>query len=439
MSSWKKVANVFTNRKMFVIFLLGISSGLPYLMTASTLGFWLSEADISLKDIGAMALVGIFYNLKFLWAPFIDIIKIPILTEKLGRRRAWLLVTQILLAASLIGMATTNPSQSLLPMVIFSLAVAFFSATQDIVVDAFRIDSFETEEQAAGAVSSVYGYRIGLYVAGAIGLKLSDYISWNEVYLFFAATISIGVIATLIATEPNFKAKEKFKNFFEIFKYAALNPFVDFMKRKYWLVLLIFIVAYKFPGAFLGGGLMSAFYLDMGFSKDEIFVAVKTFGFAAGILGLFVGGLLATKVGLLKALIIDIILQAVTNLLFIPLVYATGNTVLLTIAVCADSMAASMGTVVLVAFISALCNKQYSATQYALLSSLAALGRTLLAANSGWIVEDIGWVNFYVLTFASALPALLLIPYVAKYLDEKNSKASSQKEADENFIDEKTH
>lgn len=407
---------------MLVIFLLGISSGLPYLMTASTLGFWLKESDIGLKEIGAMALVGIFYNLKFLWAPIIDIAKIPTLTEKFGRRRGWLLFTQLALIISLIGLSTAHPESSLGPLIFFALAVAFFSATQDIVVDAFRIDSFEDEEQAAGAVSSVYGYRIGLYVAGAVGLKLSDYMSWNAVYLFFAGTIAIGMIATLIASEPEFKAKQKFKNFFEIFQYSAINPFVDFMKHKYWLILLIFIIAYKFPGAFLGGGLMSAFYLEVGFSKDEIFLAVKTFGFAAGIFGLFIGGLLATKVGLMKALIIDIILQAVTNLLFIPLLYTTGNIWLLTAAVSMDSMAASMGTVVLVAFISSLCNKQYSATQYALLSSVAALGRTLLAANSGWIVEDIGWQNFYLLTFASALPALLLVPYVAKYLATKKAK-----------------
>ena len=330
-----------------------------------------------------------------------------------------MLFTQACLALALVGMATTHPETSLAPLVFFSLAVAFFSATQDIIVDAFRIDSCETEEQAVGAVYSVYGYRIGLYVAGAIGLKLSDYISWNEVYYFFAATICVGMIATFIASEPHFKAKEKFKNFGEFFHYAAINPFADFMTRKYWLVLLIFIIVYKFPGAFLGGGLMSAFYLDMGFSKDDIFISVKTFGFIAGILGLFFGAILAEKVGLLKALVIDIILQALTNLLFIPLIYTTGNTALLTIAVCADSLAASMGTVVLVAFISSLCNKQYSATQAALLTSLAGLGRTLLAANSGWVVEDIGWTNFYLLTFASAAPALLLIPYVAKYLDEK--------------------
>ena len=252
MSSWGKVKRVLTDRKMMVIFLLGISSGLPYLMTASTLGFWLAEADIGLKEIGAMALVGIAYNVKFLWAPLVDIIKIPTLTEKLGRRRGWLLFTQIALATSLVGLATTHPESSLGPLIFFSVAVAFFSATQDIVVDAFRIDSCDTEEQAVGAVYSVYGYRIGLYVAGAVGLKLSDYVSWNAVYYFFAATIGIGMIATFLATEPEFKAKEKFKNYFEIFQYAAIKPFVDFMTRKYWLLMLIFIIAYKIPWSIPG-------------------------------------------------------------------------------------------------------------------------------------------------------------------------------------------
>lgn len=416
-NTWQKALSIFADKRLVIIFFLGVSSGLPFLLTASTLGFWLEESDITLASIGAMALIGLFYNLKFLWSPLVDIIKIPFFVSKFGRRRGWLLFTQIMLILSILGIATTSPDLNLLPTVGFALAIAFFSATQDIIIDALRIDILEPEEQAAGAVPYVYGYRVGLYVAGAVALILSNFVSWQVVYALMAVPVLVGMAATLIVSEPEFKAKEKIKSTTDLLKTAIVNPFTDFAKKKYWIILLAFVVVYKFPGAFLGGGIMSAFYLQMDFTKEEIAVAVKTFGFAAGILGLFIGGLLATKIGLYKALLVDIFLQAITNLLFIPIVYHTGNVALLTIAVSMDSLAASMGTVVLVAFTSILCNKQYSATQYALLSSLAALGRTLLAANSGWIVEDIGWVQFFTLTFASALPALILIPYIRKYLD----------------------
>lgn len=427
MSSWQKTLNIFTDRKMLVIFLLGISSGLPLLLTSSTLGFWLEESKISLANIGAMALVGSFYTLKFLWAPIVDIVKIPLLCSKFGRRRGWLLFTQIMLMLSIFGLATTNPAEDLTPVVLFALAVAFFSATQDIVVDAYRIDILSVEEQAAGTVPSVYGYRVGMYIASAVGLLLSSHFSWNSVYVLFGFCVLIGIAGTLIGAEPEFKIRNKLESTAQFLRQAIIDPFADFMTRRNWIILLLFIIAYKFPGAFLGGGVMSSFYLKMGFDKESIAFAVKTFGFGAGILGLVIGGILATKVGIVKALWIDILLQGFTNLLFIPIVYNTGNLALLTVAVSLDALASSMGTVVLVAFISILCNRQYSATQYALLSSLAALGRTILAANSGWIVEDIGWVNFYILTCASALPALLLIPYVAKYLQEKNLDEKAQK------------
>ena len=409
-TTWQKTLAIFTNRKMLVIFLLGISSGLPLLLTSSTLGFWLEESKVSLTNIGAMALVGSFYSLKFLWSPLVDIIKIPVLCRIFGRRRGWLLFTQIMLMLSIFGLASTNPAENLMPVVLFALAIAFFSATQDIVVDAYRIDILTAEEQAAGTVPSVYGYRVGMYLAGAVGLLLSSHFSWDAVYVIFGCCVLIGVAGTLLGAEPEFKTRKKL---------SVIAPFADFMTQKNWVILLLFIIAYKFSGAFMGGGLMSSFYLKMDFSKDEIAVAVKTFGFFATIFGLFVGGLLATKIGIVKILWIDIILSALTNLLFIPIIYHQGNLFLLTLAVSIDNFVTSIGTVALVAFLSILCNKQYSATQYALLSSLASLGRIVLAANAGWIVEDIGWTNFYILTCASALPALLLMPIVAKYLDEK--------------------
>lgn len=393
-------------------------------MTGATLGYWLTENQIDIKLIGAMALVGIFYNIKFLWSPFVDFVKIPFLS-KLGRRRSWIIASQICLIISIIGMSIFDPREELGMLVIFALAVAFFSATQDIVIDAFRIESFSDDMQASGAASSIYGYRVGMLISGALALKLSEYMSWNAVYIFLAVTLAFGIIATLFADEPKYKPKKNIAGIKQQAKHAVIDPFVDFMTRKGWVLCLVFIVIYKFPAAFLAGGLMSNFYLSMGFSKDEIIFAVKIFGMAATLLGLMAGGWMAAKLGLVKALFIDAILQAATNLLFIPIIYYQ-NTYLLAGAVAAENFASSMGTVVLVAFISKLCSREFSATQYALLSSVAALGRTFLAANSGWIVDSYGWVEFYIITFLVGLPAIFMIPYIAKTLSKPVDRQASR-------------
>lgn len=412
---------------MLVILLLGFSAGLPLAMTSSTLGYWLEESSISLKSIGAIALIGIFYNLKFLWSPLVDIVNIPILGKLLGRRRSWLVMTQGCLILAILGLSTTHPETSLQATVFFALAVAFFSATQDIIIDAFRIETFNDEQQALSVATYTYGYRIGMLISGGVALKLSEFISWNGVYVFLAATVGLGILATLIAREPAYTRSAKIKTFTDQVKHAVIAPFADFMTRKGWIIMLIFIVVYKFPAAFLGGGIMSSFYLKMGFSKDEIFLAVKVFGMGATIIGLLIGGIVAAKWGLVRALWIDAILQASTNLLFIPLLYTQQNVVLLSTAVAAENIASAMGSVVLVAFISKLCNREFSATQYALLSSFAAFARTLLAANSGWIVENSGWAEFFVITFLSGAAALILIPYIAKYLETEKPKAGGRK------------
>jgi PAT family beta-lactamase induction signal transducer AmpG len=410
-----KILETLLQKNFLIIFLLGMSGGLPLAMTSSTLGYWLEEAHIDIKTIGAIALIGVFYNIKFLWSPLVDVVSIPYFTKKLGRRRSWMIASQLCLMASIIGMSFFNPATSLGMTVLFALAVAFFSATQDIVIDAFRIESFETDSQASAVAFYTYGYRIGMLISGAVALKLSEFISWNGVYIFLAATIMCGILAALICDEPKFKRKTHVSTFSHQLRHAIIDPFADFMKQKGWLLFLAFIVAYKFPAAFLGGGLMSSFYLKMGFSKDEILVAVKIFGLASTMIGLLLGGIIAGKLGLVRALWVDAILQAATNLLFIPLIYSN-NPYLLTLAVSAENMASAMGTVVLVAFISRLCNREFSATQYALLSSFAALGRTFLAANGGWIVDSIGWAEFFVITFFAGIPALLMIPFVKKYL-----------------------
>ena len=427
MASWKQSFALFAQKRIFLLFMLGISSGLPLAMTSSTLGFWLTEASINIKLIGAIALVGIFYNFKFIWSPLVDVVKIPLLDKKLGRRRSWMLVTQIGLALSILGISLTDPASALLPTIGFALAIAFFSATQDIVIDAYRIEILGEDEQAAASAIYVYGYRAGMFISGAVALKLSEYLSWNGVYIFLAATISIGIIATLLGKEPAQLKKQNLRGLAAQIKHAVISPFADFMQRRGWLLMLVFVVAYKFPAAFLGGGLMSSFYLKMGFEKDQIFFIVKTVGLFATLAGLFIGGLLAVKLGLIRALWIDAILQAITNLLFIPIVQEQGNIHLLGLAVCAENVASSMGTVVLVAFISKLCNKEFSATQYALLSSLAAAGRTLLAANGGVLVEHLGWEEFFFITFLSGIPALIMLPFVAKYMGAKKVDSPPQK------------
>lgn len=412
----------YFTRDFLVILLLGFSAGLPLAMTSSTLGYWLEESSISLKSIGAIALIGIFYNIKFLWSPLVDIVNIPVLGKLLGRRRSWLICTQACLILAILGLASTHPETALGATVLFALAVAFFSATQDIIIDAFRIETFADNEQPLSVALYTYGYRIGMLISGGLAIKISEFISWNGVYVFLAASIGLGILATLIAREPEYKRTAKVNTLAGQIKHAVIDPFTDFMTRKGWVILLIFVVVYKFPAAFLGGGIMSSFYLKMGFTKDEIFVAVKVFGMAATIFGLALGGIVAARWGLIKALWIDAILQASTNLLFIPIIYTNQNIVLLSTAVAAENIASAMGTVVLIGFISKLCNKEFSATQYALLSSLAAFARTALAANSGWIVASTGWAEFYIITFLSGIPALIMIPFVRKYIDSAPTK-----------------
>lgn len=410
---WRGAVAVYLTRRQLVIFLMGFSSGLPLLLGFSTLSFWLREADVSLAAIGGLLTVATPYSLKFLWAPVLDHVRLPVLTRRLGLRRGWLLLIQALLMGSIVLVGQADPSVSLAPLALAALLMAFLSASQDIVVDAYRIEILDDHEQGAGAAMTQAGYRVGLLASGAGALALADFISWAAVYALMAALLAIGMAATLLGAEPRQRGPAPPAEPLAFLKYAALEPIADFVRRPGWLVLFAFVLLYKYGDA-IAGAMANPFYVDLGFSGVEIASVTKVFGVLMVMAGVFAGGLLVARIGIVKALFVGGVLQAVTNLTFAWLATRGHDMSALTIAVGTDSFAGGVGSAAFVAFLSSLCNVAFTATQYALLTSLMAFGRTALAATSGWLAEALGWPGFFVATTLIAAPALVLLVFVAR-------------------------
>jgi PAT family beta-lactamase induction signal transducer AmpG len=414
---WRDAAAIYGDRRIVAIFFMGFSSGLPLALTGATLGVWLAESQVSLITIGLFALVGLAYNLKFLWAPVMDRAPVPWLTRWLGRRRSWALVTQFALIAALLGLGNTEPSADIELTALFAVIVAFFSASQDIVIDAFRIDLLEDHEQGAGAASTQFGYRLGLLGAGAGALYAASYGGWSLAYGVMAACVCVGVAAVLLTPEPRREVEAGLAKgvaiagmtFAEWLKGAVVEPFVDFARRhRAWMVVLVFVLLYKFGDAF-AGVMASPFYVDVGFTKIEIANVSKVFGVAATILGVFLGGTVVYRLGIMKALLVCGVLQMLSNLMF-AVQAAVGHSVpLLVVTIGVENVTGGMGSAAFVAYLSSLCNVAFSATQYALLSSFMAMGRTVLSSSGGWFADQLGWVSFFLLSTAVALPGLLLL------------------------------
>ena len=412
--------SIYTNKKLLVLFLLGFAAGLPLLLTAGTLFLWLKEVGVDIRTIGLFALVGLSYNLKFLWAPLMDNLKIPFLTDYLGRRRSWILLTQIFLILSLIFLGYSNPSVDPKLTVLAAVLVAFFSASQDIVIDAFRVESLEKKLYGAGAAMYVNGYRIGMLSAGAGALYLASFYEWHVVYIIMSLQILIGIFTILLSKEPEqsslINMQEK-KKPLQWFKYSVINPFLDFIKRGNWIIILFFVVLYKFGDA-LVSVMSMPFYDDMGFSKVQIANVSKIFGLVAIFLGAFIGGVLVKQLGIFKSLLIGGILQMLSNLFYAIQAYLGNDIGFLIVTIGFMNIASGMGTAAFVAYLSSLCNIRYTATQYALLSSLDSLGRTLLSAPSGYIFAAIGWIHFFIFTSIAAIPGI----YLLIILKKKNSQ-----------------
>ncbi len=401
---------VFTSRKILLLLLLGFSSGLPLALTGATLQAWLAVEGIDIQAIGWFTLVGQPYVYKFLWAPLMDRYSIPLL----GRRRGWLVVTQGALLLAIACMGTVSPREAPFLLAGLALAVAFLSASQDIVFDAYRADVLGAEERGAGAAVSVLGYRIAMLASGGLALILVDnWISWTQAYWLMAALMLVGVTATWAAAEPATPPRLP-KTLAE----AVREPLAEYFSRHGAWLLLLLIILYKLGDAF-AGTLTTAFLLrGAGFSLTDVGWANKWLGVGATILGLLIGGALMAKLRLFKSLLLFGFLQAFTNLGFMLLAAAGKSYPLMIAVIAAENLCGGMGTAAFVALLMAMCDQRFSATQYALLSALASLGRVYVGPAAGALAASLGWTTFFFFTFLVALPGVAVLWWQRARIDE---------------------
>ena len=413
---------------------LGLSSGIPFGVLAEPLTAWLFEGGVSKSGIGLFALVSLPYSLKFLWAPLIDHISLPFITPLFGRRRGWVLVTQVFLLISIIALGHSNPKDSLLVVAGFAVIVAFASASQDIVIDAYRVEILDRKHLAADAATIVLGWRVGQVGGAAAGLIFADMLPWNLVFLGMGLLIFVGIISILLNPEPaapSFPAPiilgKSIKPFIKskkqlppkileagIWFYSAfLCPFLEFISRPSWLPILFFIMFYKFGDAVLAV-MKIPFFLEIGFSKTEIAGVAKVFGFNAIVAGGFLGGILLARLGILRGLFVCGLLMGVSNLIFILQAWTGSNLSMLALTIAVENITTGMGTAAFVAYLSSLCSTAYTATQYALLTSLMAFSRTVMASGAGWLADSMDWVSFFIFTTIGAIPGLMLLVYIMK-------------------------
>ncbi len=391
--------------RMLVAFVMGFACGVPLLLTGSVLQAWMTEEGVNLSVIGLFALVGLPYTLKFLWAPVLDRFTLPFL----GRRRGWMLSAQLALITSLIWLGYSNPANSPWLLAAVAFLVTFFSASQDIVVDAYRREDLADEELGLGSSLYVNGYRVGMLLAGGGGLILADFISFREVYLLMALSLLVGVIATLLTREP-----EVAEGTPKTLRDAVIKPFAEYFGRPEALMILLFILLYKM-GDTMAAAMTTPFYLDMGFSKSEIGAVVKLFGFWATIIGGLLGGVMMLRLGINRSLWIFGVLQATSTAAFAILVLVGHELAWLAAVIAFENLSGGMGTAAYVAFMASLTNKQFTATQYALLSSLMGIPRVLAAAPTGFMVESMGWGSFFICCALVAIPGLLLLQRFAPW------------------------
>lgn len=401
--------------KLLIVGLLGLFSGLPLALTASTLTAWLSDAKVDRAAIGLFAAIATPYAFKFLWAPLIDGMRLPIVS-RLGRRRGWLLVSQILLALAIAGMGLTNPALNPWVTALMGVIVATLSATQDIVIDAYRVELLPPEQQGSGAAWVTFGYRIGMLLSGAGALALADAFGWEITYFLMAALMGSAVVLTLLVREPEASTKESLVREHGIAGFIrefVVAPLKDFTTRPYWLAVLAFVVLYKLGDAFMGV-MFNPFLLDLGFTKTQIAQVVKLYGLIATILGTFAGGWLVARVGMYRALLLGGFTHMLTNLMLVVQARLGADVGFLTVSISLENFTGGMSTAAFIAYLAALCKLHYTATQYALLSSLAAFGRTWLSTPSGALAEAVGWEIFFTIASFMAVPGLLLLWWLEK-------------------------
>ena len=395
--------------------LLGFFSGLPLALTAGTLSAWLKDSHVDRTSIGLFAAIATPYALKFLWSPVLDGARLPIFTQRFGRRRGWLLVSQLLLVAAIMLMGFTDPCVNPWLTALAGVTVATLSATQDTVIDAYRVELLPKEEQGTGAAWATFGYYAGMLVSGAGALALADLYGWQLTYLAMASIMACGVLLTLTMREPAIErtVQQGTRDLSLFLRDYVVAPFKDFMTRPLWLPVLLFVLLYKFADAFMAP-MNNPFLLDIGFTKLQIAEISKLYGLIALILGTFAGGWITRRLGMFRALLMGGVLHMLTNLMLVVLAQHGAQVHLLMASVSLQNFTAGMSTAAFIAYLSALTRTNYTATQYALLSSLAAVGRTVLSTPSGKLADLVGWTHFFLIASLLALPGLSLLLWIER-------------------------
>ena len=417
MNPWRRSFADYTDRRVLLILPLGFASGIPLLLTFSTLSAWFATAGVSRAAFGAFALVGTPYAFKFLWSPLIDRLPPPI---PLGRRRGWGIAIQLALIAATLALGSCNPKVDLARMGVLALLVAFLSASQDVVIDAYRVEILTPEQQGPGAAMIQTGYRIAMLVSGAGALIVAARYGWFAAYATMAALLGVGMLVFILGPEPTtppaaepHAATGGWEALRDWLATAVTGPFADFMRRPRWPAIVLFIVGYKL-GEAMAGVMAMPLYISLGFSLNEIAAVSKLVGFVATVAGALVGGVVTSKLGVMRALILCGLLQSAGNLFYVLQAVGGHRLDYLALCVAAENLTGAMAGTALVAYLSGLCSPAFTATQYALLSSLAAVGRTIVASSGGVLADKLGWVPFFILTTVATLPALVLLIWIAR-------------------------
>lgn len=416
MAAWRESLAVYLDRRVVTILFLGFSSGLPLLLVYGTLSAWLTEAGVSMTMIGLFSWASTAYGFKWVWSPLVDRLPLPPLTAILGQRRGWMLASQLATAGCMLGLGSSDPAANLWVTAAWAVALAFASATQDIVIDAYRVELLDEEQLGAGAGNIVLGYRIGMVVAGGGALVVADALGWFAAYAVMAALMGVGVLTTLLNREParpHASPPPVGGHPLAWAREAIVAPLADFTSRRHWVLILAFIALYKYGDALLGV-MANPFYLDIGFTKTDIGLVSKSYGVAMTIVGGLLGGVVVAKLGIMRALLICGVLQAASNLVFAAQAMVGPSVPFLMVTISVENLTGGMGTAAFVAYLSSLCNLAYTATQYALVSSFMAFARTIFASGGGWLAEQVDWVTYFLISTAAAAPGLALLLWMMK-------------------------
>lgn len=393
------ILDAFANRRIFFVLLLGFSSGIPLALTGTTLQAWMATEKVDLALIGAFSLVGLPYTIKYLWSPLMDRFVPPFL----GRRRGWMLVTQAALFAAVAAMAFSQPKAHPGALALLALLVAFCSASQDIVVDAYRTEILLPEELGPGAGVHILGYRVAMLTSGAIALILADRLPWRTVYLLMAGSLAIGMAASFLAPEPELPPKSP-----RTLREAVVEPFREFLGREGAVAILLFIVFYKLD-VVMATALTTPFLLELGFTKTDIGAVTKGLGMISTIVGTLAGGAVVAKIGMKRSLWVFGVLQSVSTLTFYALAKLGHHYPMMVAAIGLENLCSGMGTAAYAAFLMSLCDRRFTATQYALLTSLMAVTRVVVGAPTGALAKAWGWPAFFIVSALAAIPGLLLL------------------------------